>query len=109
MEKEFAMIKASKTYHRPDASVPWHYKIIDGKSEFMNRMREVYSAGLLFKDQIHSDDLTVTFITVWDTQELYEQYKSDPVLNVYWDARNSYNQNAGIIMDETVVETIDKL
>ena len=98
------MILTSRTYHRPDISVEWHNKVVEeGKPEFIERLRTEYANDLVLNTVNHDDDLTVTFTTVWNTRERYEQYRVDPILQVFWAARDAYNASVGITADDTVI------
>jgi hypothetical protein len=55
---------------------------------------------------LSDDELSITFVTIWENEEAYEQYKVDPILNVYWGARDEYNASVGITADSTSVETV---
>jgi len=101
------MIIASKTYHRLDAATPWHFKVVEtGKTEFVAQLK-TYEGKLVMNSSTTSDDeLSITFVTIWENAEVYEQYKVDPILNVYWGARDEYNASAGITADPTDVKTV---
>lgn len=101
------MIIASKTYHRLDTTTPWHFKVVEtGKAEFVAQLN-TYQGNLIMNSSTLSDDeLSITFVTVWENEEAYELYKVDPILNVYWGARDEYNTSVGITADTTSVETV---
>ena len=101
------MIIASKTYHRPDATISWHSDVIEtGRAEFVEQLK-TYGNDIVMNSATVSDDtLSITFVTIWENTEAYEQYKVDPILNVYWEARDEYNISVGITSDPTDVKTV---
>lgn len=104
------MIIVSKVYHRPapepgSSPVEWHHQVLDG-AEFSNRLNSVYGSYILHKDIELIDELTIKYSVVWSDEAIYEQYKNDPILNIFWEKRDQYNLENNIISDPTEVTHI---
>lgn len=102
------MFELTRTYTRPNTDTPWHGEIID-KTEFINRLSSVYIEPkkiLSNSTSISEDGLSKTFHMLFDSEESYIQYDTDPILNTFWSARAEYNTVMGIIMGPKITNNI---
>lgn len=97
------MILAEKTYKRPNANVLWHFDVVTtGREEFIAQLA-TYNDEILLNTRDVVDENTIVFRTLFLNQEVYDRYKVDPILNVFWSARDEYNQSVGIYYEPTIV------
>lgn len=89
------MILAKRTYTRPSPSVPWHFEVVTtGLHNFKIQMATAYNNSSHSSQNIDSN--TIEFISIWNTMEEYTTYATDPILKVFWDARDEYNTSVNI-------------
>lgn len=95
------MIVVTRKYTRPSADVAWHtdvpaHELLD--NALMKRLKIVYikSGKLKMQHWNQLDDLNRVHVSVWDSQESFEQYDTDPEFNEFMRLRDAYNSAVGI-------------
>jgi hypothetical protein len=97
------MILAKRTYTRPSPDVPWHFEVVTtGLDDFKIQMTTVYPTASHNSQDIDSN--TIEFMSFWDTMEEYTAYSTDPILKVFWDARDEYNRSVNITSVGEILE-----
>lgn len=100
------MLKISRTFHRPNMSIQWHWQMpLNGFEAYKSHVQEVYSQYIIHTDTEIINDTTVTRHVIWANVEKHQEFRDDSVCMNYWLSRNEYNASVGIIMDP-IVETI---
>ena len=102
------MFTLSRTYTKPDTNTPWHGEIID-KTEFSERLNSAYiNTNKIVSNsmELSEDALSLTFHMVFDSEESYIEYDTDPILNNFWSARAEYNTIMGIVAGPKITGTI---
>lgn len=99
------MILAKRAFRRLSVDIPWHSDILN-KSEFDLRYKEMHQSHLIFQDRDLSTPFIARFVTVWDSQESYDNYRTDEILLKFWALRDKYNEENGITVESASVEEI---
>jgi len=97
------MITCTRTYTRPNISVPWHTDASLGiLSEYvLTHITDTYRlTGQLISDSYEEavDGLSTVYTATWSSIEDYDGYNFDSVLIPYWEERDVYNASVGIVM-----------
>lgn len=105
------MIQYTRTYTRPLTSVPWWFQVPLSvpKSDFATRMKSQYldtgkciTEGFTFS----LDELELTWTGDWISSEAFNEYDADPVLSLYWAAKDEYNTISGITKRPLTSKTV---
>jgi len=97
------MILVKRIYTRPSPAAPWHFEVVTtGLDEFKQHMSEKYKDSLHYSQYI--DETTFEFMSIWETMEEYEAYAADPILWIFWTARDNYNESVNITSIRTIEE-----
>jgi hypothetical protein len=99
------MILAKRSFKRLSVDIPWHSDILN-KVEFDLRYKEMHKPHLIFENKNFSDPFIAKFITVWDSQESYDNYRTDEILCKFWKLRDQYNEENSITVESASVEEI---
>lgn len=105
------MISITKTTTRPNTSVLWHSdpSLNIFTADFFTHLDLTYimPGHLISQGNTFSEDgLVMTYTALWEDLTSYQQYDTDPVLQTFWDARNSYYATNGVVMSAIDVQEI---
>lgn len=105
------MIIVTRTFTRPDLSVPWHLDQPHGASmypqEFQDYVNATYRDRKLHHIYTLSDDkLTMTLQSFWQTMEDYEAYNNDPICIESFGRRDAHNAEHNITNVLVTVEEV---
>ncbi len=104
------MILITKTTTRPSTSVPWHFETPElNLDNFRSHLDLTYvQPGYLISqnNEVSEDGLTLTYTAIWQDLQSYQQYDTDPVLQVFWDERDAYYAANNVVMSEIDIQQI---
>lgn len=93
------MILTTRTFTRPSVDVPWHFDVITGVPEFVDRMRKDFIETGKIVTRFVNDYQTDTICEVniiWDSQESMDAHFNDPDNVKFFSDRDVYNESVGI-------------
>lgn len=102
------MIRVNRTYTRTSLAVPWHidppYVDYVYDSEFKENTRVKYGKKLHYlTNTVSEDGLTLYFESLWESNEDFQQYLSDPISCKAWERRDEHNNLYYIKSDPSVI------
>jgi hypothetical protein len=100
------MIKVTKTISRPNANISTWFTTTDGKA--YNEYRTIIYGTKITSPMIDlsTDNLTLTYSSVWYSQESFDEMMADPVIQRAISDFNEYNLKNGIIDHGTVITPV---
>lgn len=106
------MIKVNRTYTRPEIDTPWHldqpFEAELYTQEFKDYVQATYGEALLQISNTVSEDLwTLTFESVWTSEEAYQTYLVDPICVAVWEKRDAHNATFEIETSPAVITQIE--
>ena len=97
----------TRTYTRPSIEIPWHFDIIDS-SPYLERIMS-YNTEEKQMDvtiEISPDGLSFTYLGVWNNEEAWNEYDTDPILEPYWEVVFDYYKVMGVVVGPKEFSTI---
>jgi hypothetical protein len=94
------MIIFSRTYTRPDTETPFHNEVLDNTTYRAQLVPNYIDSGKLIQQwkEMSSDQLTMTYQAIWLSREAFDEHDNDPILSVYWTARDEYCATNNIVI-----------
>lgn len=89
------------TYTRPNASVSWPDEVNFDPALRQQMEEDIHALAWGRKTRspaLYVGDLTVIYESVWDTKEIYDQYRALPTVIQYFDLVHAYCNSAGITL-----------
>jgi len=100
------MIKVTKTFIRPNASVVWWITTPAGQN-YVGYRQAMYGSKISNQSETHeiesSDGLTWTFSATWDSRADYDAMMADPNIQQAIAARRAYDGQNGIYEADTQI------
>ena len=82
----------TRTFTRPDASIPWHFEVIEQNQEFLKILTERYmNTEKIIHRYVSFSDLVMTVNIYWDSIQSYNEHNADPDFQEYFRLRDAYN------------------
>ena len=99
------MIQVTRTFTRPNASMPWHDEV-HSFAPFRDHMSNNYfkTNKIIVADSPTSEDqLSRTFMQIWISHEYHTEWLNDPHFQEFFTNRDAYNASSGITATERVI------
>lgn len=94
------MIKVTRTQTRPSLSIDFFRTPRDISQQWSNYFKENYlktGKCLTFMEEISNNDLSLTLVTVWLSQEDFDDFKNDPTtISLLFNAQGQYERDNNI-------------
>lgn len=105
------MIIVTRTFTRPDRSVPWHLDQPFGPSvypqDFQDYVNATYADRKLHHVYTLSDEgLTLTLQSFWQTMADYDAYNNDPICIASFERRDAHNAFYNITNEPPTIEEV---
>lgn len=103
------MIKCTRIFTRPSTDIGWHTDQPFWTNGFANHMQTNYldtGKCIMASNTISPDGLVRTYEAFWNSQADYDEYDVDPYLDTFWQQRNTYYSNVGVIMSDVLLEVV---
>lgn len=102
------MIQVTRTFTRPNASIPWHDEA-HSFAPFRDHMSNNYfktNKIIMSQSPTSEDQLSRTFLQIWTSPEYHTEWLNDPHFQEFFANRDAYNASVGIIATERVITEI---
>jgi quinol monooxygenase YgiN len=99
------MIQVTRTFTRPDASIPWHDEN-HPFAPYRDHMSNNYfkTKKIIYNESpVSEDKLSRTFMQIWADQEFHNEWLNDPHFQEFYRARDMYNESVGIVAGERII------
>lgn len=102
------MITFSRTYIRPNTTVPFHNQVLDNTEYRQHLVSNYINTGKLIEQStVYSEDsLSMTYNAVWADRESFDEHNADPILNKYWTARDEHCSANNVILEPGIFGTV---
>jgi hypothetical protein len=105
------MYQITVKHTRPSVDVEF-YSVMGEDTEsvaFRNHWNTTYkqtSKLLVLDSQLSSDNLTLITMMLWESERVYDEAMTDPIVSNKWNLRRAHNTANGIVLTDRTTETI---
>jgi hypothetical protein len=97
----------TRTYTRPSIKIPWHFDVIDSSPYIDTILSYDTEEKQMDMNIEHSPDgLSFTYRGIWNNEQAWIDYDTNPILEPYWELVFDYYEAMGVVVSPKEFLTI---